>query len=69
MIALYLSKQKISDADPEAIQQIKFTEKRDRTGYRTMFFILEELKETNLDVLQGTILSYSQLFWFNIIPI
>ena len=69
MIALCLSKQKISDADPKAIQQIKFTEKRYRTGNRTMFFILEELKETNLDVLQGTILSYSRLFWFNIIPI
>ena len=69
MIALYLSKQKISDADPKAIQQITFTEKRYCTGNRTMFFILEELKETNLDVLQGTILSYSRLFWFNIIPI
>ena len=69
MIALYLNKQKISDTDPKAIQQIKFTEKCYCTGNRTMFFILEELKETNLDALQGTILSYSRLFWFNIIPI
>ena len=46
MIAIYLSKQKALDADPKAIQQINFTANLDRAGNRTIYFILEEAKET-----------------------
>ena len=46
MIAMDLSKQEELDADPRAIQQIKFTENLDRNGNATMFFIIEEAKET-----------------------
>ena len=37
------------DADPETIQEIKFTGNLDQAGSRTMFFIIEETKETILD--------------------
>ena len=55
MIALDLSKKKIADADPKAIQQIKFTGKLDRTEDRTTFFIPEEVKEINLNFSQETV--------------
>ena len=41
-----LSKQKALDADPRAIQQIIFTANLDSAGNTTMFFIIEEAKET-----------------------
>ena len=56
MIAIDLSKQQALDADPRAIQQINFTENIDRVGNTTMFFLIEEAKETVLDFSQGTIL-------------
>ena len=46
MIAIDLSKQQVLDADPRAIQQINFTANLDRAGNTTMFFIIEEAKET-----------------------
>ena len=46
MIAIYLSKQQALDADPKAIQQISLTANLDRAGNRTIYFILEEAKET-----------------------
>ena len=46
MIAIDLSKQQALDADPRAIQQINFTANLDRAGNTTMFFIIEEAKET-----------------------
>ena len=49
MTAIDLSKQQALDADPRAIQQINFTENLDRDGNTTMFFIIEEAKETVLD--------------------
>ena len=49
MFAIDLSKQQVLDADPRAIQQINFTANLDRTGNTTMFFIIEEAKETILD--------------------
>ena len=49
MIAIDLSKQQALDADPRAIQQINFTANLDRDGNTTMFFIIEEAKETVLD--------------------
>ena len=55
MIAVDLSKQQALDADPKAIQQINFTANLDRAGNTTMFFIIEEAKETVLDFSQGTV--------------
>ena len=55
MIAIDLSKQQALDADPRAIQQINFTANLDRDGNTTMFFIIEEAKETALDFSQGTV--------------
>ena len=55
MIAIDVSKQKALDADLRAIQQINFTANLDRTGNTTMFFIIEEAKETVLDFSQGTV--------------
>ena len=55
MIAVDLSKQQASDADPRAIQQINFTATLDRDGNARVYFILEEAKETILDFSQGTV--------------
>ena len=55
MIAIDLSKQQALDADPRAIQQINFTANLDRAGNTTMFFIIEETKETVLDSSQGIV--------------
>ena len=46
LIAIDLSKQQELDVDPRAIQQISFTANLDRGGNTTMFFIIEEAKET-----------------------
>ena len=54
MIAIDLSKQQALDADPRAIQQVNVTANLDRAGNTTMFFIIEEAKETVLDFSQGT---------------
>ena len=55
MIATYLSKQQGLDADPKAIQQINFTRNLERNKNTTMFFIIEELKETILDFSKGIV--------------
>ena len=49
MIARDLSKQQAPDADPKARQQINFTGNLDRAEGATMFFIIEEAKETVLE--------------------
>ena len=54
-IAIDLSKQQALDANPTAIQQINFTANLDRANNSQIFFILEEAKETVLDVSQGTV--------------
>ena len=54
-IAINLSKQQVLDADPKAIRQINFTANIDRDGNATIFFIVEEMKETILDFSQGTV--------------
>ena len=54
-ITIDLSKQQALDADPKAIQQINFTGNLDRAAGATMFFIIEEAKETVLDFAQGTV--------------
>ena len=43
------------DANSKAIQQINFTGNIESTGQTTMFFIIEEAKETILDSSQGTV--------------
>ena len=53
MIAI--DKQQVLHADPRAIQQVSFTANLDRAGNTTMFFIIEEAKETVLDFSQGTV--------------
>ena len=54
MVVIDLSKQQALDADPRAIHQINFTGDLEREG-NTVFFILEEAKESVLDFSQGTV--------------
>ena len=49
MIAIDLSKQQELDVDPRAIQQINFTANLETEQNTTMFFIVEQAKETVLD--------------------
>ena len=55
MIAIDLSKQQALVDDPKVIQQINFTGNLNQRGGATMFFIIEEAKETILDFSQGTV--------------
>ena len=55
MIAIDLSKHQALDADLKPILQINFKASLDRTGNTRIFFFLEELKETVLEVLQGIV--------------
>ena len=55
LITIDLSKQQKLDADPKAIKQINFTGNLDRTEGATMFFIIEEAKETVLNFSKGTV--------------
>ena len=55
MIAIDLSKHQALDADPRAIQQIKFTANLDRAGNTRIYFIVEEVKETIPNFSQGTV--------------
>ena len=55
MIAIDLSKQQEPDTDPKAIKHIHFTENLHQPRYPTMFFIIEESKETILDFSHGTV--------------
>ena len=55
IIAIDLTKQQKLDVDPKAVQQINFTENLDRAQGSTMFFIIEEAKETVLDFSKGTV--------------
>ena len=54
MIAIDLSKQPALDFEPRVIQQINFSSNLDRAGNKTMFFIIEEAKETVSKFSQGT---------------
>ena len=49
MIEINLSKQQALDADTKAIQQSNFTANLERAANTTIFFIIEEEKETVLD--------------------
>ena len=55
MLAIGLSKQEALDADPKAMQQINLMGNLDRGTGATIFFIIEEAKETVLDFSQGTV--------------
>ena len=55
MIGIDLSRQNKLDQDPRAIQQINFTPKLDRAGNTTIFFIIEETKDTIFEFSQGTV--------------
>ena len=55
MITIDLSRQNELDGDPRAIQQINFTANLDRAGNTTIFFIIEEAKETVFEFSQGTV--------------
>ena len=55
MIAVDLSKQQALGADPIANQQINFTANLDRAGNTRIYSILEQVKETRLEFLQGTV--------------
>ena len=48
MIAIDLSKQQALDSDPEETQQIN-SGNLDRVGNTTLFFVIEEVKETILN--------------------
>ena len=57
MIAIDLTKQQALDADLKATQQINVAVNLAQEGNanKTMFFIIEEVKETILDFSQGTV--------------
>ena len=62
MIAIDLSRQNELDTDPRVINllsinyyQINFTANLDRAGNTTIFFIIEEAKETIFKFSQGTV--------------
>ena len=60
MTTIDLSKQQSIDADPKAIQQIYFKRNlnrdEDANDNTSMFFIVEEAKETVLDFSQRTLI-------------
>ena len=53
VIAIDLSKQQALDTDPKILQQIHFN--GNLVEQSTLFFVIEEAKETVLDFLQGTV--------------
>ena len=53
--AIDSGKQQALDGDPKAIQQISLTANLDRYGNATIFFLIEEAKETISDFSQGTV--------------
>ena len=55
MIAIDLRKQQALDADPRKIQQINFTANLGRAGNTTMFFIIEQERETIFEFSQGNV--------------
>ena len=60
LVAIDLSKQQKLDADPKATYQINFNRNIDIAEGSTMFFIIEEDKETVLDFWKGAV----KVLWF-----
>ena len=56
LIAIDLSKQRKLDADLKATQQINFTGNLSRAEGAIMFFIIEEVKETDFSKRTGKVL-------------
>ena len=50
-----LSKQQLLNGDQKALQEINFTGNVDRNNGATIFFMIEEAKETILDFSQGIV--------------
>ena len=69
MIVVGLSKHKVLDADLKTIQKIDFTGNlaQNSVANTTLFFIIEEVKETLLDFSQGTAKVLLIFFYFNVI--
>ena len=55
MTAIDLSQQQALDSDTKAIQQINFTRNLSDNNNISMFFIIEEVKETIIDFSQVTV--------------
>ena len=55
MNAIDLNKQPALESDPRAIEQINFTGNLDRATTARIYFILEEVKKTVLDISQETV--------------
>ena len=55
MIAIDLSKQQALDTDPRSTHQINFTANLDRAGNTTIFFVIEQAKETVFEFSQETV--------------
>ena len=55
VIVVDLSKQKALEADPKPIQQIRLTGNLEQYEGATIFFIIKQVKETILDLSQGTV--------------
>ena len=60
LVAIDLSKQQKLDADPKATYQINFNRNIDIAEGSTMFFIIEEDKETVLDFWKEAV----KVLWF-----
>ena len=56
LVAVDLSKQKVLDADPRAIQQIEFKYMLETDS--TICWVLEKSKETKLEFYKGTVKVY-----------
>ena len=69
MISIDLSKQQALDGDPREILQINITANLDRLWNTTMFFIIEEAKETVLDFSQGTVKVLWMCYWIQFLLI
>ena len=65
LIAIDLSKQQKLDANPKAMQKINCTESLSRAEDATIFFIIEDAKETALDFPKGAVKVL--LFYFDLI--
>ena len=69
MTAIDLSKQQALDADPKAIQNIRFAGNLDQSGNTTIFLLLEKVKEVVLNLSQRTLRVFWILSYFNEISI
>ena len=63
LISIDLTKQQKLDAAPKATQQINFTRNLNRAEDATMFFIIEEAKET-VQIFQKEQLTYTEFVLF-----